>query len=316
VIRNKPEERILRKSINFESMNHFKTLTELHVHNEWPPPEHPMLSLIGCLKSCPLGDREFSTDAYVIAFKKLKAGVLMYGRTPYDHTNGSMYFMKPRQIIGLHGLQYEEEGFMIFIHEDYLHGHELFNVIRNYGFFDYEVNEALHVSPKEEATIRELRDKILAEYTTNQDEYSREIMLGHIASILMYSQRFYKRQFINRLELSGKTVTRFDHVLQEYIQGGGLQKDGLPSVQFMAEQLFISPRYLSDLLKQETGKTALDLIHLALIGEAKNRLKSADHGVAEIAYQLGFENSSYFTRLFKKQTGMKPLEFRKSVSLN
>lgn len=297
-------------------MKHFKTLSELHRENGWPLPENSMISIVGCQQSCPLGDREFTADAYVIAFKKLRAGVIMYGRTPYDNTNGSMYFMKPRQIIQLKGLEFEEAGFMVFIHEDYLNGHELFNTIQKYGFFDYEVNEALHLSPKEEATIWELREKIETEYNLNQDEYSREIILGHIASILMYSQRFYKRQFINRTDLSGKMVTRFNAALQQYIKNGSLQSQGLPSVNMIAGQLFLSPRYLTDLLKQETGKTALELIHLSLISEAKNLLRSEEQGVAEIAYQLGFENSSYFTRLFKKQTGMKPLEFRKSAQLN
>ncbi|WP_276089212.1 helix-turn-helix domain-containing protein [Pedobacter sp. JY14-1] len=293
------------------SVKHYKTLSELHEGNHWSAPENPMFSLIGCQSSCQLGEREFTVDAYVIAFKKLKSGVIMYGRTPYDSNNGSMYFMKPRQVIGIKGVEFEEAGFMIFIHEDYLSGHELHSSIQKYGFFDYEVNEALHLSPKEEETIWELRDKILTEYNNNQDEYSREIMLGHIASILNYSQRFYKRQFINRTVISGKTVTRFNSVLQQYIGNGGLQEKGLPSVHYMAEKMNISSRYLSDLLKQETGKTALELIHLALISEAKNLLRSADRGVAEIAYYLGFENTSYFTRLFKKQTGLKPLEFRK-----
>jgi AraC family transcriptional regulator, transcriptional activator of pobA len=296
-------------------MKHFKTLSELHLENGWPIPENPMISLVDCLRDCPLGDREFTTDAYLIGFKKLRAGVIMYGRTPYDHNNGSMYFMKPRQIIEMRDLHFEEAGFMIFIHEDYLHGHALYNTMQKYGFFDYEVNEALHLSPKEEATIWELRDKMLAEYNNNQDEYSREIILGHLASILMYSQRFYKRQFINRTELSGKTITKFNKALQTYIRNGSLQTKGLPSVNHMAERLSISPRYLSDLLRQETGKTALELIHLSLISEAKNLLKTADQGVAEIAYYLGFENTSYFTRLFKRQTGMKPLEFRKSALL-
>ncbi|WP_421938492.1 helix-turn-helix domain-containing protein [Pedobacter sp.] len=297
-------------------MNHYKTLSELHRANGWEAPENPLFSFIGCQSSCTLGDREFTTDAYVIALKRMKSGVIMYGRTPYDNANGSMYFMKPRQIIELRGLEFEEAGFMIFIHEDYLSGHELFNIIQKYGFFDYEVNEALHLSPKEETTIWELLDKIKMEYNNNQDEYSREIMLGHVASILMYSQRFYKRQFINRTELSGKTITKFEHVLQAYIKNGRLQEIGLPSVNYLAEQLYISPRYLTDLLKQETGKTALELIHLSLISEAKNLLRNAEQNVSEIAYQLGFENSSYFTRLFKKQTGLKPLEFRKSVQLN
>jgi AraC family transcriptional activator of pobA len=297
-------------------MKHYKTLSEFHLDNGWPLPENPLFSLVGCQRDCPLGEREFTADAYVIALKKLQAGVILYGRTPYDNTNGSMFFMKPRQIIEMRNLQFEEAGFMILIHEDYLHGHELFNVIQKYGFFDYEVNEALHISPKEETILWELHDKIKSEYNNNPDEYSREIMLGHVASILMYCQRYYKRQFINRTALSGKTVTKFNTALQHYFEDGGLQNKGLPSVNAMAEQLHVSPRYLSDLLKQETGKTALELIHLSLISEAKNLLKTADRGIAEIAYDLGFENTSYFTRLFKKQTGMKPLEFRKHAQVN
>lgn len=292
-------------------MKHYKTLSELHKDNTWPEPENPLFSMIGCQSACTLGDREFTVDAYIVAFKKMKSGMIMYGRTPYDHNNGSMYFMKPRQIIELRGLEFEEEGFMFFIHEDYLHGHHLHHVIQQYGYFDYEVNEALHLSPKEEGTIWELREKIIAEYDNNQDEYSKEIMLGHIASILMYAQRFYKRQFINRTEISGKTVSRFNDALKIYIANNSLHEQGLPSVNYMADKLFLSPRYLSDLLKQETGKTALELIHLSLVSEAKNLLRLGGKGVSEIAYELGFENASYFTRLFKKQSGMTPLEFRK-----
>lgn len=297
-------------------MTHYKTVSELHIGNGWAPPENPLFSLVGCQRDCPIGDREFTADMYVIALKKLQTGVILYGRTPYDNTNGSMFFMKPHQIIEMRNLKFEEAGFLIIIHEDYLYGHELYNAIRKYGFFDYEVNEALHISPKEEAIMWELHDKIQAEYNNNQDEYSRDIMLGHVASILMYSQRYYKRQFLNRADLSGKTVTKFNAALHHYFEDGGLQSKGLPSVNAMAEQLHISPRYLSDLLKQETGKTALELIHLSLISEAKNLLRTADRSIAEIAYDLGFENTSYFTRLFKKQTGMKPLAFKKQAQMN
>lgn len=292
-------------------MQHFKTLSELHRANGLPLPEHPLLSLMGCMNNCTLGDREFTSDCYVIGLKKLKAGVIMYGRTPYDHTNGSMMFAKPRQIIEMKGLELEEDGFLIFIHEDFLNGHELHNAIKKYGYFDYEVNEALHLSPKEEEIIWELHDKIKIEYSNNTDEFSRDIMLGHLASILTYAQRFYKRQFINRTELSGKMVSRFNIALAAYMEAGSLQIQGLPSVNALAESLHVSPRYLSDLLKQETGKTAMDLIHLFLIAEAKNLLKSDTHNISDVAYQLGFENTSYFTRLFKKQVGMKPLEFKK-----
>ncbi|WP_026998079.1 helix-turn-helix domain-containing protein [Flectobacillus major] len=298
-------------------MKHYKTLSELHRSNGWAMPEHPLFSVVGCQSNCPLGDREFTSDCYMIGFKKIKSGVILYGRTPYDHTNGSMIFVKPRQIIEMKNLQFEEKGFMLLVHEDYLNGHELHQSIEKYGYFDYETNEALHLSPKEEAIMWELHDKIKGEYLNNTDEYSREIILSHVASVLMYAQRYYKRQFINRAEVTGKTATKFTDLLKTYFKSGELQENGLPSVNKLAEQLYLSPRYLSDLLKQETGKTAMELIHISLISEAKNLLQVAEQGVAEIAYELGFESPSYFTRLFKKQTGMTPVEFRKmSFNLN
>lgn len=292
-------------------MQHYSTLAELHKANGWAPPEHPLISVLACQTDCPLGDREFTSDCYMIGFKKLKSGVILYGRTEYDHSNGSMMFTKPRQIIEIKNLEFEEKGFMLLIHEDYLNGHELHKTIKQYGYFDYEVNEALHLSPREESMMWELYDKIRMEYENNPDEYSREIIIGHIASMLMYAQRYYKRQFVNRTEVSGKTATRFHEALQNYYREGLLHTQGLPSVNQIADNLHVSPRYLSDLLKQETGKTAMDLIHISLISEAKDLLRQGQQGVAEIAYQLGFENSSYFTRLFKKQTGMKPLEFKR-----
>ncbi len=236
----------------------------------------------------------------------------MYGRTPYDHDNGCLFFTKPRQIIEMKDLEFEEDGFMLLIHEDYLNGHELHSAIEKYGYFEYETKEALHLSPKEEQLILELRDTIENEYRNNPDEFSREIILSHISSILKYAQRFYKRQFIERSQSVGKTASKFNEVLKQYLYNESLKKNGLPSVAELAEKLSISPRYLSDLLKQETGKTALELIHISLISEAKNMLRIGEKGISEIAYELGFENPSYFTRLFKKQTGMKPLEFKKS----
>ena len=294
-------------------MKHYKTLSDLHRGNGLPPPENPLISLYRCNKSCSLGDREFTTDFYMIGFKKLKSGVIMYGRTKYDHDNGSMSFIKPRQVIEFKNLEFDKDGFLLFIHEDFLNGHFLYNEIKKYSFFDYETTEALHLSPREEEIVWDLFSKIEAEYTNNTDEYSRDIMLTHIDSILKYSQRFYKRQFINRTELSGKTVSKFNDALTAYFSSVFLQTRGLPSVNAIASQLNLSSRYLSDLLKQETGKTAIDLIHIYLINEAKNRLKSDDKSISEIAYALGFENLPYFSRLFKRESGISPNQFKKQL---
>ncbi|WP_461094053.1 helix-turn-helix domain-containing protein [Spirosoma gilvum] len=249
----------------------------------------------------------------MIGIKKLVAGVILYGRSEYDHQSGSMLFVKPRQIIEMKNLEFEEDGFMIFIHEDFLAGHALHTLIKQYHFFDYETNEALHLSPREEKIIWELYRKIEAEYTSNQDEYSREIILANIDTLLKYAQRFYKRQFMNRAEISGKTVTKFYTEIDAYVANGFLDIKGLPSVHYLAERLHLSAGYLTDLLKQESGKTALEHIHLYLISEAKNRLKGEDQSVSEIAYGLGFDNLSYFSRLFKKEVGISPNTFKKQL---
>jgi AraC-like DNA-binding protein len=294
-------------------MQHFKNLADMHRFNGFAPPENPLISVHRCVDTCSFGNREFTTDFYMIGFKKLKSGVIMYGRTRYDHENGSMMFVKPRQIIEFSGVEHEDDAFIIFIHEDFLNGHNLHTEINKYPFFDYEANEALHLSPQEEQTIWDLFHKIDAEYRNNTDEYSRDIMLTHIDSMLKYSQRFYKRQFINRRELSGKTVSKFNDALAGYFKNDLLLTQGLPSVSMLASRLNLSPRYLSDLLKQETGKTAIDLIHIYLVNEAKNRLMGDNQSVSEIAYQLGFENLPYFSRLFKKETGISPNQFKKQL---
>lgn len=253
---------------------------------------------------------EFTMGFYKIALKKVKSGTRLYGKTKYDSDKGSMFFMKPNQIIQMNDLELEENGFIIFIDEDYLVNHPLHATIKKYGYLDYEANEALHLSPKEEETIWGLFHKIREEYYNTQDKLSKEIMIGYIESILIYSSRFYNRQFLNRTALSSTIISKFTEILKEYFESGTFQKDGLPTVNYMASKLSLPAGYLSDLLKQETGKTALDHIHLALTNEAINILMRTDSTVAETAFQLGFENPPYFSRLFKKAVGIAPTEYR------
>jgi AraC family transcriptional activator of pobA len=291
-------------------MKHFKTISEMALDSDLPLPENPMLGLLRINREIKINNSEHTCDFYMIGLKKVKAGYVLYGKTKYDHETGSMIFMKPRQVIEMRNLEFEEDGYILVVHEDFLNGHSLHEDIQQYSFFDYETNEALHLAPKEEKIIWNIFQTIEQEYNNSEDEFSREIILAAINSMLKYAERFYKRQFINRKQLSGKTVTQFNKILQQHIKDGSISDNGLPSVADLASGLNISARYLSDLLKVETGKTAIDLIHIALINEAKNRLRKKDKTVSEIAYDLGFENMSYFSRLFKKETGMLPTAFK------
>lgn len=293
-------------------MNHFKKISELHEALGVKPPEHPLFSVAyGERESCS-GNTviEFSSEFYIIGFKKLRSGSMQYGKTKYDHDRGSMSFVKPRQKVTFKNVELEEKGFLILIHEDFLTGTVLYNEIKKYGYFDYEVNEALHLSPAEEDIIWNLYFSIEKEYNNNTDEHSKDIMVSHLDSMLKYAHRFYKRQFINRTQLSGATITKFNELLAANFEERKTKDIGLPTVAFMAEKLHISSRYLTDVLKQETGKTALELIHLFLIAEAKNLLTEGELNISEISHLLGFENTTYFSRLFKKEVGITPNQFK------
>ena len=292
-------------------IKHFKTITELHKAQGYPLPENPLFGLKQLRKSStPVSVTAVSYDFYFICFKRLKTGNIWYGKTKYDSDSGFMYFMKPRQIISLHDVQLKGKGFSIEIHEDFLMGHPLFNEIKKYDFFDYETSEALYLTPREEKIMWSLFNKMETEYHNNPDEFSKTIILSHLDSILKYAQRFYKRQFIDRKPVSGITITKFNECLRKYFEKGDAGGKGLPTVNYIASQLNLSPKYLSDLLKHETGKTALELIHFFVISEAKNMIINGEQQISEIAYRLGFENPPYFSRLFKKEVGMSPKHFK------
>jgi len=238
---------------------------------------------------------------------------MQYGKTRYDHDHGSLFFYKPYQLIGSSGTQLDGKGFAIYFHEDFLMGHTLFHEIKKFGFFDFEANQALHISPREDQIVWDLYYKMQSEYTGNPDEYSKSILLSHLDLLLQYARRFYRRQFIDRKPLNGSTMTRFNDLLDSYFERGVIIDQTLPTVRHLASALSLSPKYLSELLKQETGKTTIELIHLKLISEAKSQLTGGDKSISEVAFGLGFNNLSYFSRLFKKETGMKPNEFREHL---
>lgn len=300
-------------------MKHFQSLQVFHEYMEWQPPEHPLISLVS-LDSHEAPHRKSSppvtNDFYMIVLKRVISGDLIYGRTKLDFANGAMVFFAPGQSIEWQEVEVEQKGFMINIHKDYLQGTELMDRVKTYGYFSYDVNEALHLSPREEKMVTSLYENIQAEYNNNQDEYSKEIIIGLLDTLLKYASRFYKRQFINRSEINSDMTFRLQKALVNYFETGMIRKLGAPSIDWVANGLRVSPRYLSDALKAETGKTALEHIHLFLIDEAKNLLLEPGKTVVEVAYQLGFEYPQYFSRLFKKKVGVSPKEFREDRAIH
>lgn len=296
-------------------MEHFKSVQKFHDYMKWLPPEHPMLGLVS-INAAEDYHRESSapitTDCYIISLKYVVGGTMAYGRTKIDFTRGSLLFYGPRQSLQWEDVELERKGFVINIHEEYLRGHELAEKIKNYGFFSYTVNEALHLSPKEEAIITAIYKNLELEYNANPDEHSKEIIISLLETLFKYAERFYKRQFIGRKEMQSGFSQRFKEELEKYFATGKFNELGAPHIDWVAKQLAVSPRYLSDSLKVESGKTAIEHIHLYLIDVAKNLLLEPGMNVSDVAYQLGFEYPQYFSRLFKKKVGVSPATFREN----
>jgi AraC-like DNA-binding protein len=303
-------------------MEHFKTLSAYFDYMQLPRPEHPMFSVLfavdDCFLPCPKeSSPPITNDCYTISLKKIVKGNLNYGRTKYDFTNGALVFVAPRQVLQWDSsVVFEQKGFSINFHEDFLKGTELALQIKKYGFFSYSVNEALHLSPSEEKQIESIVKNIDIEYHNNQDEFSKEIIISQLSTLFKYANRFYERQFLNRKEISNDLLEQFNTHLEEYFETGQLQEKGVPSIEHLADKMAVSQRYLSDTLKKETGKTTTEHLQLFLINEAKNILLRPNKSISEIAYELGFEYPQYFSRLFKKKEGVSPSEYRELYKMN
>ena len=296
---------------------HFRNLTEFSEFMGIAKPEHPHLMVH-------ISDETFtnpecdtcrdsishSSDFYMIAIKKVISGDFHYGRTKYDFSNGSMMFIAPRQTLKVSNAVVASHMGMIAIHEDFLQGDKIRDIFKAASFFSYAVNEALHLSPKEEEQMRAIMKNIHAEYQNNQDEFSRELIISQLDTLLKYAKRYYSRQFLNREELSHEILSRFETVMAEMYQPTAGHAQIIPRIEDIANRMGISARYLSDTLKSVTGMAAQEHIHLYLLNEAKNLLLQPNVSVSQVAYQLGFEYPQYFSRLFKKKVGISPKAYQ------
>jgi len=301
---------------------HFTNLTEYHSFLGLPTPEHPLFSVLSMSSqktediACIDEGMIISSDFYSIALKHITSGEIFYGRTKYDSSSGTMIFMAPKQELRFVGVNVESTGRTIVFHEDFIRGHKIKDEIRKYNFFSYAVNEALHLSPKEEQMIAGLIGQIEQENLNNQDKFSKDLILSLLETLLVYSNRFYHRQFLHRMENTSAMLKKFINEVENFMDENKLEEKTIPAIEDIARTMAMTPRYLSDALKAETGKTAMENLHLHLIDKAKDMLLESNVTVATVAYDLGFEYPQYFARLFKKKTGMTPTEYRTQHSAN
>jgi AraC-like DNA-binding protein len=251
---------------------------------------------------------------YAVFLKYIKCGDMRYGCQPYDYEDGTLVFISPGQVYGIDskGEIIKPSGKALVFHPDLIVGTHLGKHIKDYSFFSYDVNEALHLSKKERANINDCFEKIASEIDMNIDKHSKTLIVSNIELFLNYCMRFYDRQFITRTNINHDVLVRFENLLNGYFKSDLAQNLGLPSVAWSAEQLHLSPNYFGDLIKKETGNTALDYIQSKLIDEAKIKIFDPFKSINNIADELGFKYQQHFTRLFKQRTGMTPNEYRQS----
>jgi AraC family transcriptional regulator, transcriptional activator of pobA len=301
-------------------LHRIKTISEYHQIMGLPKPEHPLISVINfeSIKQLPYGESiNLVFDFYSISLKRDFNARMKYGQQEYDFDEGIMFFMSPGQVFGIEvgeGEEIRHSGWLLLIHPDFLWNTPLARTIKQYEYFDYSVHEALYLSEKEEATITGIMQNVEQEYHSNIDKFSQPVIIAQLELLLTYAERFYQRQFITRKISNHKILDRLEDILSEYFNSDSLLEKGLPTVQYIADALNISPNYLSDLLKVLTGQSTQQHIHDKLIEKAKEKLSTTDLSVSEIAYELGFEHPQSFSKLFKTKTNLSPLGFRQSFS--
>lgn len=297
-----------------------KSITEYHRFRGVPNPENPLISLIDYSKvKFPEDGKPVNIvmDFYSIALKRNIGGKLYYGQQVYDFDEGLMSFIAPGQVLRVEidpDIPNNRSGYLLQIHPDFLWNSPLAKSIKKYDFFDYSINEALFLSEKEEGIIINIFENIKQEYHTNIDKFSQDLIIAQIELLLKYSDRFYNRQFLTRKISNYQLLSKVEDFLNDYFNDENLADKSLPSVQFVAEKLNVSSNYLSSLLKIYTGQTTQQHIHNKLIEKAKEKLSTTNLSISEIAYELGFEHPSSFSKLFKNKTNVSPLEFRLSFN--
>lgn len=298
-----------------------KSIAAFHKMKGLPVPDHPLISVIDVAEIMPPNvPTSMVYDFYAISLKRNCQVKFRYGQQPYDFDEGTMIFLGPNQVFTIEAEKQKRDnprtGFMLLIHPDFLWSTPLAKAIKQYEYFGYAVNEALFLSPKEEAMVMDITRNIQQEYLANTDNFSQQIIIAQLELLLTYCERYYQRQFITRKITNHQILDRLEQLLNTYFNSGVLTEKGLPTVSFIAGKLNISPNYLSGLLSVLTGQNTQQHIHDKLIEKAKEKLSTTNLTVSEIAYELGFEYPQSLSKLFKTKTHQSPLSFRRSFHSN
>lgn len=301
-----------------KSPHKFETLSDALRAFGLPQPKHPLICMINGAPSWSEINLPFEPHVlgfYKISYKPKVSGKLKYGQGYYDFDEGGLLFASPGQVMG--GVENEEtvcSEYTLLIHPDFFLGYPLAKKISQYGFFSYSANELLHLSENEKATIISIFRIMEEELNSRIDDFSQDVIISQIELLLNYANRFYKRQFITRKVVNNDLLQRLEDLLAGYFSSEHSLNNGIPTVQYLAESLHLSPSYLSDMLRALTGQNAQQHIHDKLIEKAKEKLSTTTLSVSEVAYELGFEHPQSFSKLFKSKTKLSPLEFRKSFN--
>lgn len=294
------------------------SITSLHNFLKLKKPLHPLISVFDFNEVSVEPDtilNAVTTDFYVAALKKDCAGRCKYGQQYYDFQEGIMYFIAPQQVLHFEDILLSEvRGSVLVVHPDFLQGYPLAAQIKSYGYFSYTSNEALHLSEREEKSIIDIIENISREIEANMDAFTQDLLVSNIDLLLKYCDRFYNRQFLTRKKANNDLLSKLEKLLDDYFKSDKLAVSGIPTVQFIARELNLSPNYLSDMLRTHTGQTTQHHIQNRLIEKAKELLSTTGMSVSEIAYHLGFEHPQSFHRLFKNRTSVSLIQFRQSFN--
>ena len=278
---------------------------------------HPLVSVVDLSQATKSPTRfTLSYGVYAVFLKQVKCGDIRYGRQVYDYEDGTIVSFAPGQVIEVsltEGVNPTARG--IVFHPDLIKGTSLGQEIKSYSFFSYNSTEALHLSDDEKCIILDCLAKIKMELERPIDRLSKRLIARNIQLLLDYCMRFYNRQFVTRTQSNQDVLTRFEALLDDYFRTGMVQTEGLPSVKYFAERVFLSPNYFGDLIKKSTGKTPQEYIQAKIIDTAKDFLLGTDKTISQIADDLGFQYSQHFNRLFKRNVGMSPNEYRKAQAM-